>query len=226
MKKKLLLATAGVIALGVTAASAADLGRRAAPYKAPPYQPPPFSWTGFYVGINGGGAWGRSDYSAGVSPSFDVSGGLVGGTLGYNWQTGPVVFGLEGDIDWAHISGSTTCLPAGLGVASTCDARNDWLGTVRGRLGYAFDRVMPYVTGGLAVGNIKTSIAGLGSRDETNAGWTLGGGVEVNITGPWSAKVEYLYVDLGRADNPDTPFSGSDSKFQTNIVRAGLNYHF
>lgn len=216
--KKLLLATVGVIALSVTAAQAADLSRRPMPAKAPAYVEPPFSWTGFYIGINGGGAWGTSDFSGGVSNSFDVSGGLVGGTVGYNWQTGPAVFGLEGDIDWAHISGSSAC-----GIGISCDARNDWLGTFRGRLGYAFGRFMPYVTGGLAVGDVKTSITGFGDSTQTKAGWTVGGGLEANLTGPWSAKIEYLYVDLGHADNP---LPGSDSKFQTNIVRAGLNYHF
>ena len=79
-----------------------------------------------------------------------------------------------------------------------CETRNDWLATVRGRLGYAAGRFMPYVTGGAAFGNIKTNIAGIGTADQTRAGWTAGGGVEAKIAGPWSAKVEYLYVDLGR----------------------------
>ncbi len=91
--------------------------------------------------------------------SFKTSGGLVGGTLGYNWQVGQAVFGLEGDIDWSNIRGSAFC-----GGVTSCETKNDWLGTVRGRLGYAFDRFMPYVTGGLAVGDIKTSIAGSAAR--------------------------------------------------------------
>ena len=101
------------------------------------------------------------DFSAPFSTgSFNTSGGLVGGTLGYNWQMGQAVFGLEGDADWSDIRGSAVC---GGGV-TVCEMRNDWLGTFRGRLGYAFDRFLPYVTGGLAVGDIKTSIAGLGAQ--------------------------------------------------------------
>ncbi|HEU4660532.1 MAG TPA: outer membrane protein [Pseudolabrys sp.] len=200
-----------------TTATAADLGR-ALPTKAPEYVPPMYSWTGFYLGINGGGGWGTSSFSAPFTTgSFDTSGGVVGGTIGYNWQTGPVVFGLEGDIDWSGIRGDTICAPL-----TSCETRNDWLGTFRGRLGYAANMFMPYITGGLAVGNIKTNIPGFGSSDETNAGWTIGAGLETKIAGPWSAKIEYLFVDLGRGDS----VLGSDAKFRTNLVRAGVNYRF
>ena len=218
--KKLLLASAGILALGLVSASAADLPRhRAMPEKAPVYVPPPaWSWTGPYIGINGGWGFGRSDFSAPFpTGSFDTSGGLVGGTLGYNYQMdNNVVFGVEGDIDWSDIRGSAAC------AGTTCETRNNWLGTARGRLGYALGNFMPYVTGGLAVGDIKSSIAGFGDTDETKAGWTAGGGIEAHISGPWSAKLEYMYVDLGRGGS----VLGSDSKFQTNIVRAGLNYKF
>ncbi|MCK9914537.1 porin family protein [Microbacteriaceae bacterium K1510] len=217
--KKLLLASVGLFALGIASASAADLPPM--PAKAPAYLPPPlYNWTGFYVGINGGGGWGRSDFSGPFnSGSFDTSGGVVGGTIGYNWQLpNQFVLGLEGDIDWSNIRGSSPC-----GITS-CETRNDWLATIRGRVGYTgfWDRVMPYVTGGLALGNIKTNIAGLGSSDETKAGWTLGGGIEAAIAGPWTAKVEYLYVDLGSGSS----VLGSDANFKANIVRAGLNYRF
>ena len=217
--KNFLLAGIGLLALGVASATAADIPRRQAmPAKAPAYLPPPlYNWTGLYVGINGGGGWGRSDFSAPLaSGSFNTSGALVGGTLGFNYQMGQVVFGLEGDIDWSNLRGSGTC--AGL----SCSVRNNWLGTARGRLGYAIDRFMPYVTGGAAFGDIKTSVAGFGDSSTTKAGWTVGGGIEAAIAGPWTAKVEYLYVDLGRGGS----VLGSDAKFQTNIVRAGLNYRF
>ena len=156
---------AGVSAIAVvtmmSAANAADLPRRhaAMPVKAPEYVAA-FNWTGAYIGINGGGGWGRSNWSA-IGTDFNTSGGMVGGTIGYNWQTGPAVFGLEGDLDWSGVKGDTSC-----GVAGTCETRNDWLGTARGRIGYAFNRVMPYVTGGLAVGNIKAT-SPFGSNDET-----------------------------------------------------------
>ena len=215
--KKFLLASAGILALGVTSASAADIARQPMPAKAPVYVATAYNWTGAYAGINGGYGWGSSKFSAPLSSSsFDTSGGLVGGTLGYNYQMGQAVFGLEGDLDWSGIKGSGSC-----GVLS-CSTRNNWLGTVRGRLGYAADRFMPYVTGGAAFGDIKTSVSGVGDATTTKAGWTLGGGVEAALAGPWTAKLEYLYVDLGHGAS----ILGSDASFHTNIVRAGLNYRF
>jgi len=215
--KKLLLASVGMLALGVASASAADIARRAVVAPAQPVYVAPFSWTGAYVGINGGYGWGNSNFSAPFpSGSFNTTGGLVGGTLGYNWQVNQIVFGVEGDIDASWIKGSSIC--GGL----SCQTKNTWLGTVRGRLGYAVDRFMPYVTGGLAVGDINNTITGLGTANETKAGWTVGAGVEYAFNGPWSVKAEYLYVDLGRGG----AIGGSDAKFQTNIVRAGLNYRF
>ncbi len=163
--------------------------------------------------------------AAGVAPTsdrcfrpgtFNTSGGLVGGTIGYNWQMGNIVFGLEGDLDWSNIRGSAPC------AGTSCETRNSWLATTRGRLGYAFDRFLPYVTGGASFGDIKTDVAGIGSASATKAGWTVGGGIEAAIAGPWTAKVEYLYVDLGRGGS----VLGSDARFNANIVRAGLNYRF
>jgi outer membrane immunogenic protein len=100
--------------------------------------------------------------------------------------------------------------------------RNDWLGTARGRIGYAFDRFLPYITGGAAFGNVKNTVAGIGSTDQSNIGWTIGGGLEASIAGPWSAKLEYLYVDLGDSGS----VLGSTADFRSNVVRAGLNYRF
>lgn len=215
--KKFLLAGVGVLALGIAHASAADV--RPPPAKAPPYVAPPFTWTGFYVGINGGYGWGTSDFSTPFANSFDISGGLIGGTLGYNYQVNQFVFGIEGDIDASWIEGSAAC--GGL----SCETSNSWLATIRGRLGYAFDRFLPYVTGGAAFGDVETSIAGFGSNRDTNVGWTIGGGLEYAINGPWSVKVEYLYVDLGDGGTiPGT--GGAEADFTTNIVRAGLNYRF
>lgn len=217
--KKILLASVGLLILGVASASAADIARPM-PTKAPAYVPPvAYNWTGFYVGINGGGGWGRSDFSPPfASGAFNTSGGLVGGTIGYNWQMpSNFVLGLEGDVDWSNIGGSTTC-----GVALNCSVRNDWLATVRGRVGYAMDRFMPYVTGGAAFGDIKTSVDALGGATSAKAGWTVGGGLEAAIAGPLTAKIEYLYVDLGRGGS----VLGTDARFNASIVRAGLNYRF
>ena len=223
--KRFVLAGLGVLAMA-SMASAADLGRRAAPampVKAPAYAP--YNWTGFYLGINGGYAWGSSEWSAPAgSVNFDTRGGLVGGTVGYNVQMNQVVFGLEGDLDWTSIRGSTS---TGICAGGTCETRNNWLGTARGRIGYAFDRFLPYVTGGAAFGDVKAEPAGLGSSTETRFGWTLGGGLEAAIAGPWTAKVEYLYTDLGKTNcGASVCGASTDVDFRANIVRAGLNYRF
>lgn len=216
--KKLLLASVGLLALGVASASAADIQRRAVmPAKAPEYVVPVYNWTGPYIGIQGGGGWGHSDFSAPFAGSSNLSGGLVGGTLGYNWQVNNMVLGIETDIAWSNIRGSSAC-----GAGFSCETRNNWLGTTRARVGFAYDRFMPYVTGGLAYGGVKGSVSGVGSSSDTKAGWTIGGGIEAAIAGPWTAKLEYLYVDLGNADS----VLGSTTSFRTNIVRAGLNYRF
>jgi outer membrane immunogenic protein len=216
--KRFVLAGLGVLAVATLmgSANAADLSRRQAmPTKAPLYAAP-YNWTGLYVGINGGGGWGTSDVATVPSASFNTQGGLVGGTIGYNWQMGQTVFGLEGDIDWTNLRGSDAC------AGTTCETRNSWFSTARGRLGYAFDRFLPFVSGGAAFGDIQNNITGIGSATETRVGWTVGGGVEAAIAGPWTAKIEYLYADLGRGAS----VLGSDASFKTNIVRGGLNYRF
>jgi outer membrane immunogenic protein len=215
--KRLVLASVAIATL-MGAANAADIARRTTmPTKAVPYVQM-YNWTGAYVGINGGIGWGRSNFSAPLtSGDFNTRGGMVGGTVGYNWQAGQAVFGLEGDLDWANINGSSAC-----GVGLNCQTRNNWLGTARGRIGYAFDRFLPFVTGGLAVGGVKNSVTGFGDTTSTKAGYALGGGLEAALTGPWTAKVEYLYADLGRTSAP----AGGDVRSKTNTVRAGLNYRF
>ncbi len=222
--KRLLLAALGLGALAMPALGA-DL-----PRKAPPYIAPAFSWTGFYVGINGGYGWGNSNWTDTVTGAstgnFNISGGLAGGTLGYNLQTGSWVWGLETDLDWANIKGTTNFAACGGGSCTTSDS---WLGTFRGRIGYAFDRWMLFATGGLAYGDIKISSGAGGSGSANRVGWTAGGGVEFAISGPWSAKIEYLYADLGKPTCDTTCNGGGDPftvTFKTNIVRAGVNYRF
>lgn len=226
--KRLVLAGLGALAVAtiVSAAHAADLPRRhAMPAKVPSYEAPYYNWTGFYIGINGGGGWGKSDWSNNYGSSdAKPSGGLVGGTLGYNYQMGQVVFGLEGDGDWSDIRGSTD----GAGCpSSSCETRNSWLATARGRIGYAFDRVMPYVTGGAAFGDIRMTPAGYGTTTSTKTGWTVGGGAEFAIAGPWTAKVEYLYVDLGKGSCGVAQCGiPTDVSYTANLVRAGINFRF
>ncbi|MGE3147832.1 MAG: outer membrane protein [Pseudorhodoplanes sp.] len=225
--QRIFAASAAFLAALVIAgqAAAADLGRRAMPVKAPEYMAPIYLWTGSYIGINGGGGWGNSKWDSAAAPTgnFDVSGGLIGGTIGYNWQNGPFVFGLEGDIDWSDIRGTTTT-----NCAAGCETRNTWLGTGRGRIGYAFDRFLPYVTGGVAFGGVEANRPGFGGASETQAGWALGGGIEFALAGNWSAKAEYLYVDLGSFDcGTRCGATAPDNvDFSANIFRAGLNYRF
>lgn len=205
--KKFLLASVGLVALGLGSASAADM-QRPMPAKAPAYVSQMYNWTGAYIGINGG---------YGFSGSNGSKGWMAGGTLGYNMQSGgPLVWGIEGDLDWTNMSGSNTALT---------ETSNRWLSTVRGRLGYAMGATgswMPYVTGGVAFGDIENSVTGFGSARETKVGYALGAGIEAALSGPWTAKVEYLYVDLGNGPT----VGGIDSNFHTNIVRVGLNYRF
>lgn len=246
MKKTLL----GFVAIAALAAAAPALGadlpvpQAHEYYKAPP--PPPVStWEGFYIGLEGGGGWGRAEQTDSTgfdSGHFNVSGGLVGGTLGYNWEFNNVVLGLEGDGSWADISGSTGGVGAVCGGGGGfCSAKLEALGTVRGRLGYAFGNVLPYVTGGLAVGDLHGAEGGgagtaFGSGSSTVAGWTVGGGLEWMFMPNWSLKAEYLHVDLGNhaifTDTLLPPLvlaatSASErDRFSSDIFRVGINYHF
>jgi outer membrane immunogenic protein len=219
--RRVLFSALSLITITATSALAADLPRGMPPTKAPAFVPG-YSWTGFYAGINGGYGWGRSSWD-GFANDTDVSGGLVGVTAGYNWQTGAFVLGLEGDIDWSNIRGSFASAACPFG----CETRNNYLGTVRGRVGYAFDRVMPYVTGGLAVGDIQARPTGFAGASTTNAGWTVGGGIEAAVFGNVTAKLEYLYVDLGSLGCSAVSCGlASNVDLRTNVVRAGLNLRF
>ena len=221
--RKFLLAGAAVLACAV-AANAADLRPAPAPVmptKAPPLVPQAFDWSGLYVGVNGGGGWGhsRTDLTGG----FNTSGGVAGGTAGYNAQFGSWVLGFEGDMDWSNVSGSTSA--AG---CPGCSVQNNWLGTARGRVGYAFGHWLPYITGGLAVGDVKASVPGFSGMTNTQVGWAAGAGVEYALSNNWSAKVEYLHVDLGRFNcNASCGAAGTDNvSFHDNLVRGGFNYRF
>lgn len=220
--KRSLAAGLGFLALIVAIpASAADLPRGSVPYKAPGYVAQ-YNWTGVYVGINGGGGWGDSDWSN-FAVSNSLSGGMIGGTAGYNWQGvgSPWVFGIEGDIGVSGFKDSVAC--AGL----NCQTKNNWLGTVRGRVGYSWDRFLPYVTGGVAFGDVEANRTGFVGVSETNAGWTLGLGLEGVIVGNWTAKLDYLYVDLGDVTcNAASCGLATNVNFSANILRAGLNYRF
>jgi outer membrane immunogenic protein len=232
MNRSIYLTLAAAFAVAAVApAQAADMPARSF-YKAEPAAQS-YDWTGFYLGINGGYGFGRSSWSdpaAGTdSGRFNTSGATLGGQLGYNWQTGPVVLGVETDMDWLNAKGSSSS--AG-GVCATngggsCQTQQSWLGTTRARVGYAFDRWLPYITGGVAYGDIRATQP-TGTSSSTKTGWTAGAGVEYGITKNWSAKLEYLHVDLGTAT-----FMGAASGTPTlnvpitdDLARVGLNYRW
>lgn len=222
--KRVLLACCGLACCGALAltgaATAADLPPRYPVTRAPVYAPL-YNWTGLYLGINGGGAWGTSGWDS--TGDFDLSGGLIGVTAGFNWQYGRWVFGVEGDVDWSNVKGDTFAF-----CASGCETSNTWLATARGRVGYAFDRFMPYFTGGLALGDIRAHTPSFAGKDETNAGWTVGAGLEFALFGTFTAKAEYLYVDLGEFNCGFAcgAFANDHVSFTTHILRGGLDYRF
>jgi outer membrane immunogenic protein len=207
-------------------AQAADLPHpsyKAPAYKAPAYVAPVYaSWSGLYAGINGGYAFGQSDWEIpAVSP--EPKGAVAGGTLGYNLQTGIWVWGIEGDFDWAGIKGSEDC------GGGSCETKLGWLGTARARLGYAgWNNWLPYITGGIGIGDVKADNSLAGEASDTRFGWTAGLGIEYALLSHWSVKAEYLYVDLGNLDCTACNAAGADDNvsFKSHLVRAGLNYRF
>lgn len=229
--KRILLA--GVALLALTAAQP-TLAADAPVYKGPaPVTAAPFNWSGFYIGVNGGYAWGTGfweyDGFPGLPGSFNVDGGLVGGTIGWNWQApgSNLVWGFEGDLDWTNIKGGGTCP----NVAYQCNVSNSWLGTLRGRIGMAANTVLMYVTGGVAFGDVNAefSPADFPGQKNTRTGWTIGAGVEVAIGRNWSAKAEYLYVDLGRFNGCTAVNCAGPPVtigFTPSILRIGANVRF
>ena len=192
---------------GTASAQAADFSYGArAPYTV--NQPlNAYSWAGPYLGGNLGYEWGSVKNSP-TKPS-----GIAGGaTAGYNWQSGSLVFGVEGDLEVA--GADDTFAP--------WKFSNPWFGTARGRVGYAFSNVLLYGTAGLAFGELRAETFGL-AESHTTAGWTAGFGAEVGFAPKWSAKIEYLYVDLS-----DSAFAitGVSNGYRSNVIRAGVNYHF
>lgn len=211
MKRFLLAAGIASIAAAGGVASAADLGPQPY-YSAPsPSAPRVFNWVGFYAGANIGYEWG-SVANATPEPS-GVAGGVQGG---YNWQSDQLVYGLEADINLTDAN--DTFAPYKFS--------NPWFGTVRGRIGYAFQNysVMAFVTGGLAFGDLTATATATGiDESKTGVGWSIGAGAEYGFNANWSAKVEYLYIDLA---NRTFATTGVDNGFSASLLRFGVNYHF
>lgn len=235
--KRLMAASFGSF-LTLSAANAAD-----------PIEPTGYDWTGAYVGLQGGYAWGGSDVTASegpppISESFSSNpvtinrgkgaiglDGFAGGVhAGYNWQVESLVLGFEGDIELADMNGTTGILRDGARTGKV-KQEIDWLGSLRLRAGFAVDRALIYATGGVAAGGVEFSLYSLdgkfASNDETNWGWTAGGGVEYALTDEMSARVEYRYTDLGDIDADDADAgveAEADAAFHA--IRAGLSWHF
>ncbi|HUL90512.1 MAG TPA: outer membrane protein [Pseudolabrys sp.] len=223
---RFILSLCALLFAAVSSSFAADMpgGGR---YQDPAYfGPAAFNWSGFYLGLNGGYGWGSSDWSGSVATgSTSPGGGLFGGTVGFNLQSGAFVYGVEGDVAGSWIRSSTS---TGTGFCSFpgCQIQTSWFATARGRIGYAFDRVLLYVTAGGAFGDVQMSTGGL-SATSTNAGWTAGLGLEYAFLGPWSAKAEYLYADLGSGSCGLAICGGSTTaSYTVNIFRVGVNYKF
>jgi outer membrane immunogenic protein len=190
-------------------------------YKAPP-APPVATWSGSYLGVSGGGAWGnavvRNDLTgADQTPRMDLSGGIIGLTSGFNIQRGPVVFGLEGDISATNKKGSAVEFPPN--AAFHNEVREHWLSTFRGRIGYAHDNWLLYATGGGALANVENTIGSVAVGEISDKQWHWG----------WTAKVEYLYVVLQDKSyfNPAPSLASPSSQrlnLSDHIVRFGVNY--
>jgi outer membrane immunogenic protein len=179
-------------------------------------------WSGFYVGVHGGYGWGHGD--TGIDDfDFDLDGGLVGAQLGYNFQTGPWVLGVETDIAYTWMEDSIDSPP--FPEPATFTATLNWLGSTTGRVGYAMDRFLVYGKAGVAYGEheIEISVPGPGVVEEETdwtVGWTAGVGAEYAFNEKLSGRLEYDYYDLGDA------FDSDDYDFDAHVVKIGLNFNF
>jgi outer membrane immunogenic protein len=266
MQRIVIAAISSIVMASIIAASramAADLPVRT---EAPAYYPAVatvYDWGGGYIGINGGYAFGQSEWGSDpLNPSgnsstgnFHVNGGLVGATVGVSGQWGAWVFGVEGDFDWQGLSGSSSSafctsiitstvvsIPPPVGAGLSCKTQSNWLGTVRARFGYAWDRVLVYGTAGGAGANVQTGLSGLPPQTNPEFGWTAGAGLEVAFADNWTVKVEYLFVDLlgtaacnhgyscgyDAAATANLPAAGANIgvKLNENLIRVGLNFKY
>ena len=203
-----------------------------------------FTWTGFYFGAHGGGGWGRKEETIApftfgrtlVTPpgaTIDISGGLVGGQIGANYQAGSWVLGVEADASWADLTGNTACATGIVGVAENCRVRVTALGTLAGRLGFALDRLLLYGKGGAAFANDKYELNSIAEyrSNETRWGWMVGGGIEYSFTDNWSAKVEYNYLDFGTRAVQFATTAGitpldTNIRESIHVAKVGINYRF
>jgi outer membrane immunogenic protein len=224
----MLVAAAGVAMVSLSSANAADM-----PLK---YQPvaQAWSWTGFYIGAHVGSGWGtvEAEIPGGgfALASGTANGFLGGGQIGFNWQSGPVVIGVEADASSTNLKGTAPCL---IGIL-VCKSQVDWMSTFTGRVGFTADKSLVYVKGGGAWANFNSSASILGitlaNADKGQWGATIGTGIEYAFAGNWSAKVEYDYLNFGKRTVGFTTIAGGnlniDMTENVHVVKFGVNYRF
>lgn len=243
MTKTFILGAVAALVLAPSAALAADMAVKA------PVPVAIYDWTGFYVGVSAGGSVGNSNHidaasGLGDAGGYNIKGGMVGGTLGYNWQVSNFVLGFEGDYSWVSEYGSNSDIGPAPAALAALDGRGDplfqsftketWLATARIRLGYAVNNLLFYGTGGYAAAGVEAGVKDAGtnvllaSASSTRSGWVAGGGLEWGFAPNWSAKFEVLYTQF-----EDKPFftlqaEGPRSAIPLNdtAARAGINYRF
>ena len=237
---KTLLATVALVALATSPVLAADM-----PLKALPKMPAVYNWTGFYMGANVGGSFGSENTAWGITgtsaaaASGNMNGILGGFQDGWNWQSGFWVLGFESDFQFTSQSGSSSITTAAPAAVATSSANLQWFSTIRGRIGLTPSPTwLVYATGGAAFGETQTNEAVISggllagaSANTIHSGWTLGGGVETALWDNWTAKLEYLYIDLGHVSYNFTGVGtltpiGTDVHVTDNIIRFGVNYRF
>ena len=228
--KKLLLTTTALVVLA-SPALAADLAARPYTKAPPPVMAAIYDWSGFYIGVNGGGGWSHNTWDlvgGGREGSHDSSGGTVGGQVGYRWQMGQIVFGVEAQGNWADFSGDNVSAL----FATRNRTKTDAFGLFTGQVGYAWNNVLLYAKGGAAVTSNTYSItnattgASLGSTDDTRWGGVVGAGLEYGFAPNWSVGVEYDHLFMDR-QTVSFAAAGSDSvKQDVDLFTARLNYRF
>ena len=258
---KRLVIAASVAVLTTIPTLAADL-----PVRGPAMAPAPVfvavGWSGFYAGVNAGWVRGSFEHSATLDPAYPLPApeidrvtrdlnrelskdGFTGGVqIGWNAQSGSLVYGVEADLNYVGLRANSGLLEFGAPVPPgnffESRSRSEWLATLRARLGFSTGAALFYVTGGLAAAELKSSTlldfvggVGAGARSTTQFGWAAGAGVEYKLTPNWSAKLEYLYADLGKHSYTTGPIVGFPTantvqrvSYNTQMVRLGLNYQF
>jgi outer membrane immunogenic protein len=247
MKMKFALVTSAMALAFASNAIAADMRYPAPRRSAPAYSPPPpaayFSWTGFYIGAQGGYGWGESEevYFPNKAKfigtqTYDIDGALAGGVLGFNWALAGFIIGIEGEGNWANIKGNSAEI--NLGSGDTYHTKISSYSTVKGRIGMGFDRTLLYVTGGGAWAsvqsrynpafNVRNCAGTVCETTDVHSGWVVGAGGEWAFTPNVSFKIEYNYVAL---DTSTAHFSAAglnrsewDNDFS--VIKAGINFRF